>query len=502
MDARPSVSVILSTLKHYAEEKSQLETFQCFLEMFAKKFGCQKTAMWQFTTKNGEKYVKLFILWDQSVIEKSQQQVLLKKYTENNFAELLQQISYAEKNTLLFTADKKKIGFYSGLYFFSCEINDDYNSCALQIFFETIASSLPIYFQLAKLKSSATIYGQENEVLKSIASQEEAVSSRSQLQHSYADIHGNSQSLLQVLNYLDQVIKYSDRRDLLYIIGESGTGKSLVARSIHKYGPRSSQKFIEVNCGAIVGNLAEVEFFGIAPNSGVSGVSREGKIGLFELANNGVLFLDEVSELLLSTQSALLTVIEGKPFRRVCGKTDILCDVRIITASIRDIKQLPSSQFLPELAERLDGIRIEIPPLRERQEDMIKLICHFCDELSHPERKKNITPKVIELLLNYDWPGNIRQLYNCIRRCSFGVIPSYLEDVTDTSLNFDDLVKSYKTKIIKNKLRVLLSKNAKCSLGEVAKSFDLHRDSFSRRLHSVGQTWDKIRTECLDELNK
>ncbi len=128
---------------------------------------------------------------------------------------------------------------------------------------------------------------------------------------------------------------------MIYLHGESGTGKTLLAQSTHKYSDRCQERFVEVNCGAMVENLFEAEFFCIAANSGIAGVSKEGKTGILEMAHKDFLFLDEVSELTPAMQSALLTVIEGKPFRRVCGNEEIHVDVRIITASIRDIRTLP-----------------------------------------------------------------------------------------------------------------------------------------------------------------
>ena len=258
------------------------------------------------------------------------------------------------------------------------------------------------------------MYEEENDLLKEMISTE---NNRAQLKYSYSDVTGESHALLKLLKYLDRVIEYSDQHDLIYIHGESGTGKSLLAQAIHRYSDRQNQNFIEVNCGAIVDNLCEAEFFGIAPKSGIANVSKDGKPGLFELANHGVIFLDEVSELSLPIQSALLTVIEGKPFRRVCGKENIQVDVRIISASIHDIKKMPASQFLPELAQRLDGIRLEVPPLRERTQDIDALINYFTQQLN-PKRQQNITSKMRKVFKKYSWPGNIRELSNCIRRCS------------------------------------------------------------------------------------
>lgn len=498
-----TTSYILSTLKNYAQTKSSAETLQCFVELFSEKFNISQVGIWKLNRKDGIKNTEISVIWsvEEQTFIVSRQEAPLALTQNHKFTNILESIdSSVKKNTLI--KDKKNWGFYSGLYVIAWEQNGSHNEELMQMFCEVITNSLPVYFQLAKLKKSTTVYMTENTSLKKSFSPSAEVLSRSQLNYSYQNIQGHSRSLLQVLNYLDRIIEYSDQEDIIYISGESGTGKSLIARSIHKYSSRCNEPFIEVNCGAIIENLAEAEFFGIASNSGISNISKNGKLGLFELAHKGVLFLDEVSELSLSQQSALLTVIEGKPFRRVCGNDDIYVDIQIITASIRDIKKLPSSQFLPELAERLDGIRIQIPPLRERVHDIPTLINYFCENIRHEDRRKNITPALKAAMLSYDWPGNIRQLNNCIRRCSFGIIPEYLkvpqEEMTVLKTFEESLVES-KEQIIKDRISILLADNPKSSFGDLALSLGLSRDSLRRRLQSISTNWEDLRKEFLSD---
>ncbi|WP_372365298.1 sigma 54-interacting transcriptional regulator [Candidatus Uabimicrobium sp. HlEnr_7] len=497
-----TISYILSTLKIYAHAKSQEETFQCFLELFAKKFGYSKVGIWKLANKNGQKYTKIHITWDSNERKSTilKLETPISKRHDSEFADVLNRIQSSTKKNTLIEANNNS-GFYSGLYIITWEDSHVQNKDLLQMFCETITNVLPVYFQLAQLKNSVISLHNENNLLTNVSSQQNEILSRSQLNYSYQNIRGQSKPLLQVLQYLDRIIEHSDCQDLVYIIGESGTGKSLIARSIHQYSLRCSEPFVEINCGSIVENLTEAEFFGIAPNSGISNVAKEGKPGLFELADKGVLFLDEVSELSLPQQAALLTVTEGKPFRRVCGSENIFVDIRIITASIRDIKKLPPSQFLPELAERLDGIRIQVPPLRERIYDIPILINYFCKQIQHEERRNNITSAIKEVMLRYSWPGNIRQLHNCVRRSSFGIIPEYLDVQKNETIylkTFDESLTESKEKIIKVRASILLTENPKCSFGELAESLGLNRDSLRRRLQSIDKTWEQLRCECIN----
>lgn len=319
---------------------------------------------------------------------------------------------------------------------------------------------------------------------------------RSFLQYPYDDIIGQSNSLLETLEYVDQVIEYTDEKDLIYIFGEIGTGKSILAQNIHRYSRRNNKPFIEINCGAIVETLCETEFFGIAPNSGISGAPIQGRPGLFELAHGGFLFLDEVSELLPSMQAALLRVVEGAPYRRVCGRKNIYVDVRIISASSRDIKKLAPRSFMPELAERLETVRIELPSLAQRKTDIPFLIEHFCTQLS-PPRLQAITPEVKQRMIAYHWPGNIRQLANCIRQCSLGRMPQYLrqqkEAKHDPSL--DLAVEKYTRHLILKRIAAFSSKKSRFSMDDVAQSFSLSREAFRRRLKAIGYTWKQIKEE-------
>jgi len=201
------------------------------------------------------------------------------------------------------------------------------------------------------------------------------------------------------------------------ISGETGTGKTEIAKLIHYLSPRRDKPFVEVNCAAITPTLLESELFG--HERGAFTDAHTTKRGLFEIANDGTLFLDEIGEMPLSTQPKLLGAIENQRFRRVGGVKEINVDVRIIVASNRDLKEaMKKKEFRQDLFWRLNVMSIELPPLRERKEDIIPLAEYFLARASLSLHKKieGFSPEVINLILSYSWPGNIRELKNVIER--------------------------------------------------------------------------------------
>ncbi len=201
------------------------------------------------------------------------------------------------------------------------------------------------------------------------------------------------------------------------IVGESGTGKSLLARIIHGLSPRKSRNFVSINCAAIPETLLESELFGFEKGSFTGAHTR--KRGLFEIAQGGTIFLDEISNMSPMMQVKLLNAIQEKKIRRVGGEVEVNVDVRIITATNRDIeKMVERGEFREDLFYRLDVVRIEIPPLRERKEDIPLLAQHFVDFYSRKFGKKilGIEKNAMKILENYNWPGNVRELENIIER--------------------------------------------------------------------------------------
>jgi PAS domain S-box-containing protein len=230
----------------------------------------------------------------------------------------------------------------------------------------------------------------------------------------FEEIVGDSPALQSVLA---RVSKIAPSDSTVLITGETGTGKELVARAIHKRSQRSSRAFVTVNCAATPSSLITSELFGHERGAFTGALQR--RLGRFELAEGGTIFLDEVGELPLETQIALLRVLQEREFERVGGNQPIRADVRIIAATNRDLQAaIASGVFRSDLLYRLNVIPMEIPPLRERKEDIPMLVEYFINRYSRKAGKKirTVEKKSLELLQSYSWPGNIRELQNVIER--------------------------------------------------------------------------------------
>lgn len=224
----------------------------------------------------------------------------------------------------------------------------------------------------------------------------------------------NSESMGRITKMADRVAGFDTT---VLLLGESGVGKNLVARLIHNLSPRAGSPFIEINCSAIPHELLESELFGYEQGA-FSGAQKGGKVGMVELADNGTLFLDEIAELPLPLQTKILHIINNKKFMRVGGTKEIKVDFRIIAATNRDIyKMVKSKKFREDLYYRLNVVRLEIPPLRERKEDLPNLInYYFSYFLDKYKIKKYMSQDALDYLLNYDYPGNVRELKNVIEQ--------------------------------------------------------------------------------------
>jgi two-component system nitrogen regulation response regulator NtrX len=215
----------------------------------------------------------------------------------------------------------------------------------------------------------------------------------------------------------EQINMAAQSNSRVLIIGESGSGKELVARLLHENSKSAGNPFIEVNCAAIPQELIESELFGHEKGSFTG--AFESKKGKFELANGGTLFLDEVGDMSSSAQSKVLRIIETQEFQRVGGSKNIKVDVRIITATNKDLKEeVKKGNFREDLLYRLNVIPIMVPPLRERKEDIPALVEHFLESFAaeYGKKQKKIAPDALRMIEAYDWPGNIRELRNVIER--------------------------------------------------------------------------------------
>jgi chemotaxis protein methyltransferase CheR len=248
------------------------------------------------------------------------------------------------------------------------------------------------------------------------------------LNHNFEEIIGRSAAMTKVLRNVEQVAA-TDATVL--ILGETGTGKELIARSIHNLSPRKKRPLVKVNCAALPANLIESELFGHEKGAFTGATAR--KAGRFELANGGTIFLDEIGDLPLELQAKLLRVLQEGEFERLGGTQTLPVDVRVIAATNRDlVKLIEEKKFREDLYYRLNVFPLSLPPLRARHGDLALVVRHFVDKYSKRLGKKidTIPQKVMAALEAYDWPGNVRELENVIERA---LILS-----RGTTLHFDD----------------------------------------------------------------
>ncbi|MFQ5848473.1 MAG: sigma-54 dependent transcriptional regulator [Candidatus Methylomirabilales bacterium] len=232
----------------------------------------------------------------------------------------------------------------------------------------------------------------------------------------FPEIIGDSDAMQEVYHWVHKVAP-ADANVCLH--GESGTGKELVARAIHDCGRRRGRPFVVLDCAAIPEGLMESEMFGHVRGAFTSAVGD--RVGVFQLADTGTLFLDEVGELTFPLQAKLLRVIQNREFRRVGSSHPLRVDVRIIAATNRDLAALvKQGRFREDLFYRLDVISITLPPLRKRKEDIPLLVEHFVEAFNRQSTKqiRGVTARTLRHLLQYDWPGNVRELQNCVERAA------------------------------------------------------------------------------------
>ncbi|MGQ9591191.1 MAG: sigma-54 interaction domain-containing protein, partial [Planctomycetota bacterium] len=236
---------------------------------------------------------------------------------------------------------------------------------------------------------------------------------RGGLKGDYSAIVGSSPCMLEIFRVLDRI---SNSNAPVLIAGESGTGKELIAHAVHDNSPRRGKVFVSENCGALTETLLESELFGYVKGA-FTGATKDSK-GLFELAEGGTLFLDEVGDMSPGMQKKLLRVLQEGVIRRVGGKEYIPVDVRVISATNKDLlEEVRAGNFREDLYYRLNVITIRVPSLRERKEDIPELVENFLEEVAKETGvRKRIEPAAVQRLAQYNWPGNVRELKNEIRR--------------------------------------------------------------------------------------
>ena len=312
--------------------------------------------------------------------------------------------------------------------------------------------------------------------------------------YSLENIIGQSPKMQELFRLVPKVAQSNSNA---LIIGESGSGKELVAMALHNLSNRKDRNFVAINCSAFPEGLLESELFGHMKGSFTGAVQN--KQGLFEIADSGSLFLDEIGEMPINLQAKLLRVLENGTFRRVGGTTDIKVDVRVISATNKDIKEeIASGRFREDLYYRLNVVPIHIPPLRERKEDIPLLVEHFLKKIL--DQAKKVTPEAMRILIDYPWKGNVRELENVVERVVLltekeEIIPAelpneiigYAEDIkeipelTKEGINLDTIM----TDIEKKYLLKALKKSSGVKK-EAAKLLNLSFRSFRHRLSKYG----------------
>ena len=288
---------------------------------------------------------------------------------------------------------------------------------------------------------------------------------QTQLKERYGtnSIIGNTPAMQEVFSVIERV---SQVKSAVLITGESGTGKELVARAIHVNSPRSNKPFIPINSAAIPNELQESEFFGHAKGAFTGAISK--KKGLFEEADGGTVFLDEIADASLSTQAKLLRFLENGEIRRVGENIPVYVDVRLIAATNKDlIKAVEKGTFREDLFYRINVINIHLPPLRERKDDIPMLVKYFIQKYTTDKAKINyeISDSALSLLMKYDWPGNIRELQNVIQHAvaftrgnviSIDSLPNHIRTAGNSIINrafesnmpLEELEKAYIQKVL------------------------------------------------------
>jgi two-component system response regulator HydG len=234
--------------------------------------------------------------------------------------------------------------------------------------------------------------------------------------YSFGRLVGQSKEMQELFGLIERVARVNDH---VIIIGESGTGKELVAKALHYNSPRRDKPFLAVNCSSLPRELLESELFGHVRGAFTGAVTS--KRGLFEVASGGTLFLDEIGEMDKGLQAKLLRVLEDHTIRPVGATSEIKIDVRVVTATHRDLpEEVSKGNFREDLFYRLNVIRLKLPPLRQRLEDIPLLVDHFLERIAAEsgEPKMSLSPKAREALLRHPWPGNVRELENALKRAA------------------------------------------------------------------------------------
>ena len=308
---------------------------------------------------------------------------------------------------------------------------------------------------------------------RALALQKKELEEKLEKKTSLENIIGNSSAIRKVF---DEIKKVAPTKATVLITGESGVGKELVANAIHNFSQRRDKPFVKVHCAALAESLLESELFGHEKGAFTGAIER--KRGRFELSNKGSIFLDEIGEINQSIQVKLLRVLQEKQIERVGSSEPIDVDTRVIAATNKDLeKEMKEGHFREDLYYRLNVVHIFIPPLRERREDIPLLVDSFVKEFSNENGKEisSIEPKARNAIYNYDWPGNIRQLRNCIE--------SAVVMTSDNILHFDDL--PFKEKVENEVIRIPMGTTMEKAEREIIIKTLIHENNNKKRVADI-----------------
>jgi len=365
----------------------------------------------------------------------------------------------------------------------------EYYKRDLETIVETRTAELLLAKQKAeKRKQAAEIALSEISRLKELLEEERAyLKEEIKLEHNHENIIGHSDGLKYVLYKVEQI---ADSNTIVLILGETGTGKELVARAIHGYSQRKNRALVKVNCAALPSTLIESELFGHEKGAFTGSGSRQ--LGRFEIADKATLFLDEIGELPLELQSKLLRVIQDGEFERLGSSRTIKVSTRIIAATNRDLeKEVQKGCFREDLWYRLNVFPITMPPLRERIEDIHPLVDFYVEKIARRLGKAiDVIPKnVVEALQSYHWPGNIRELENVLERSVINSSSGKLrlvDDLSNSDTYFRKKLKTLEAVEREHIIRVLEQTQWKVSgKNSAAQILDLNRSTLRARMRKL-----------------
>lgn len=355
---------------------------------------------------------------------------------------------------------------------------------------------LPKPFQLAELVMRVE-KGLEEQQLKS---ENRMLRGELQSKYHFSNLVGNSSSMQNIYNLIGLV---AQKTSTVLLEGETGTGKELIARAIHYSGPRKDQPLVSVNCGAIPSNLLEDELFGHVKGAFTN--AHQHRIGRFEQANHGTLFLDEVSNMPMELQVKLLRVLQEREFQRVGSPTTVKVDVRIIAATNGDLMaRVERGEFRDDLYYRLNVIPMRVPPLRQRRDDIPLLVTHFTRKFCIEQKLalKRVSHEAMKNLMAYEWPGNVRQLENAVEMAvalsgdrdlldldDFPVVSRPMQsnktfdtiDIPDDGIHFNTMISDLEKQLILQSLQV-----ARGNKKRAASLLHLKRTTFVEKLRRMG----------------